>query len=87
MLAERVVDNTNPLNLSTNKCETLPDEAAATKLAYNYGFLAGYKGPISVTRVYVAVEGVMLRHGASAAGGRAGLGTSTGRNQLDEEWT
>ena len=86
VLYEKVVDNTNPRNFSLNQGQTFRDEASATNLAYNYGFLVGYKVPLSVTGVYVALEGEMLRHGGVAVGRLAGLGTSAGRNQLGEVW-
>ena len=86
VLYEKVVDNTNPRNFSPNQGRTFRDEASATNLAYNYGFLVGYKVPLSVTGLYVGLEGEMLRHGGVAAGRLAGLGTSAGRNQLGEVW-
>ena len=86
VLYEKVVDNTDPRNFSLNQGQRFRDEAAATKLAYNYGFLAGYKVPLSVTGLYVALEGEMLRHGGVAVGRLAGAGTSAGRNQLGEIW-
>ena len=86
VLYEKVVDNTNPSNFSLNQGQRLRDEASATKLAYNYGFLAGYKVPLSVTGLYVALEGEMLRHGGVAVGRLTGQGSSSGRNQLGEVW-
>ncbi len=86
VLYEKIVDNTNPQNFSRNQGQTLRDEASATNLAYNYGFLAGYKVPLSVTGVYVALEGEMLRHGGVAVGRLVGQGSSSGRNQLGEVW-
>lgn len=86
VLYEKIVDNSNPQNLSLNKGQQLRDEASAAKLGYNYGFLAGYKLPLSVTGIYLALEGDMLRHGGIAAGRLAGTGTSETRNQLGEVW-
>lgn len=86
VLYEKVVDNTNPQNFSQHQGQRLRDEASATKLAYNYGFLGGYKIPLSVTGVYVALEGEVLRHGGVAAGRLVGQGSSSGRNQLGEVW-
>ena len=86
VLYEKIVDNTNPRNFSPHQGQRLRDEATATKLAYNYGFLAGYKVPLSVTGIYVALEGEMLRHGGVAVGRLTGQGTSSGRNQLGEVW-
>ena len=80
------MDNTNPQNFSRNQGKTLQDEASATKLAYSYGFLAGYKVPLSVTGVYVALEGDTMRHGGVATGRLTGSGTSQGANQLGEVW-
>jgi len=86
VLYEKIVDNSNPQNFSLNKGQQLRDEASAAKLAYSYGFLAGYKLPLSVTGVYLALEGDMMRHGGIAAGRLAGTGTSADRSQLGEVW-
>ena len=86
VLYEKVVDNSDPQNFSLNKGQRLRDEASANKLAYNYGFLAGYKLPLSITGIYLALEGDMLRHSGTTAGRLAGMGTSAGRNQLGEVW-
>ena len=85
-LYEKVVDNTDPQNFSLNKGQVLRDEASANSLAYSYGFLAGYKLPLSITGIYVALEADMLRHSGTATGRLAGKGTSSGRNQLGEVW-
>lgn len=86
VLYEKVVDNSDPMNFSVNQGQRLRDEASATKLAYNYGFLAGYKLPLGITGIYVALEGDMLRHGGVTVGHLAGTGSSTTRNQLGEVW-
>ncbi len=86
VLYEKVVDNSNPQNASLNQGLMVRDEASAAKLGYSYGFLAGYKAPLSITGIYVALEGEMLRHGGIAAGRLAGTGTSDTRNQLGEVW-
>ena len=86
VLYKKVIDNTNPQNLSANRGQRLEDEASAAKFAYSYGFLAGYKVPLSVTGLYVAMEGDMLRHSGPASGSLRGAGTSAGRNQLGEVW-
>lgn len=86
VLYEKVVDNSNPQNFSLNQGQRLRDEASATKLAYSYGFLAGYKLPLSVTGIYLGLEGDMMRHGGIAAGRLAGTGTSADRDQLGEVW-
>ena len=86
VLYNKVVDNTDSRNFSLNQGQRFQGEASANKLAYTYGFLAGYKVPLSVTGVYVALEGEMLRHGGLAAGRLSGVGTSAGRNQLGEVW-
>lgn len=86
VLYEKIVDNSDPMNFSLNKGQRLQDEASANKLAYSYGFLAGYKLPLSITGIYLALEGDMLRHGGVAGARLAGTGTSTGRNQLGEVW-
>jgi len=86
VLYEKVVDNSNPLNTSLNQGRRLRDEASAAKLGYSYGFLAGYKVPLSISGIYVALEAEMLRHGGIAAGRLAGTGTSETRNQLGEVW-
>ena len=86
VLYEKVVDNTDPQNFSANQGQRLRDQASASEVAYSYGFVAGYKLPLSVTGLYVALEGEMLRHGGVAPGRLAGSGTSAGRNQLGEVW-
>ena len=86
VLYEKIVDNTDPRNFSLNQGQRLRDEASASEVAYSYGFVAGYKQPLSVTGLYVALEGEMLRHGGVAPGRLAGAGTSVGRNQLGEVW-
>ncbi|MDE0260776.1 MAG: hypothetical protein OXJ37_00035 [Bryobacterales bacterium] len=86
VLYEKVVDNSNPQNTSLNQGLRVRDEASAAKLGYSYGFLAGYKAPLSITGIYVALEAEMLRHGGIAAGRLAGTGTSETRNQLGEVW-
>ena len=86
VLYEKIVDNTDPRNFSLNQGQRLRDETSASEVAYSYGFLAGYKLPLSITGLYVALEGEMLRHGGVAPGRLAGLGTSAGRNQLGEVW-
>ena len=86
VLYEKVVDNTDPRNVSPNQGQRLRDEASASEVGYTYGFLAGYKLPLSVTGLYVALEGEMLRHGGVAPGRLTGSGTSVGRNQLGEVW-
>ena len=86
VLYQKVVDNTDSRNFSLNQGQRFRDDASASKLAYNYGFLAGYKVPLSVTGVYVALEGEMLRYGGAATARLEGVGTSAGRNQLGEVW-
>ena len=86
VLYEKVVDNSNPQNASLNQGLRVRDEASAAKLGYSYGFLAGYKAPLSISGIYVALEAEMLRHGGIAAGRLAGTGTSDTRNQLGEVW-
>lgn len=86
VLYEKVVDNSNPQNASLNQGLRVSDEASAAKLGYSYGFLAGYKAPLSISGIYVALEADMLRHGGIAAGRLAGTGTSETRNQLGEVW-
>ena len=86
VLYEKAVDNSDPQNLTLSKGQVIEDLAAANKLAYSYGFLAGYKIPLSITGVYVALEVDTLRHGGIAAGRLLGSGTSPGRNQLGEVW-
>lgn len=86
VLYQKIVDNTDPRNFSLNQGQRLRDEASASEVAYSYGFVAGYKLPLSVTGLYVALEGEMLRHGGVAPGRLAGSGPSAGRNQLGEVW-
>ncbi len=86
VLYEKIVDNTDPRNFSLSQGQQLRAEDSATELTYSYGFLAGYKMPLSVTGLYVALEGDMLRHGGVTLGRLAGSGTSAGRNQLGEVW-
>lgn len=86
VLYEKVVDNTNPQNTSLNQGFVVRDEASTSKLGYSYGFLAGYKAPLSISGIYVALEAEMLRHGGIAAGRLAGTGTADTRNQLGEVW-
>ncbi|MDE0109398.1 MAG: hypothetical protein OXN96_16420 [Bryobacterales bacterium] len=86
VLYEKVVDNSNPQNTSLNQGLRVRDEASAAKLGYSYGFLAGYKVPLSISGIYVALEAEMLRHGGIATGRLAGTGTSETRNQLGEVW-
>ena len=86
VLYEKVVDNSNPQNTSLNQGLRVRDEASAAKLGYSYGFLAGYKVPLSISGIYVAFEAEMLRHGGIATGRLAGTGTSETRNQLGEVW-
>ena len=86
VLYEKIVDNTDPRNFSLNQGQRLRGEASTTDVTYSYGFLAGYKVPLSVTGVYVALEGDVLRHGGVAVGRLLGIGSSEGRNQLGEVW-
>ena len=86
VLYEKVVDNTNPQNASLNQGQRVRDAAEAAKLGYSYGFLAGYKAPLSISGIYVALEADMLRHSGIADGRLAGTGTSETRNQLGEVW-
>ncbi len=86
VLYEKVVDNTNPQNASLNQGQRVRDQASAAKLGYSYGFLAGYKAPLSISGIYVALEADMLRHGGIATGRLAGTGTADRRNQLGEVW-
>lgn len=83
---QKVVDNTNPQNSSLNQGQIFRDAASGAGFGQSYGFLGGYRLPLSVTGIYVALEGEMLRHGGAASGRLAGVGTSTGRNQLGEAW-
>ena len=83
---QKIVDNTNPQNFSLNQGQTFRDAASGAGFGHSYGFLGGYRMPLSVTGIYVAVEGEMLRHGGAASGRLAGVGTSDGRNQLGEVW-
>jgi opacity protein-like surface antigen len=86
VLYEKIVDNTDPQNFSLSQGQQLRDEASAAKFTYSYGFLAGYKLPLSVTGVYLALEGDMMRHGGIAVGRLAGTGTAAERNQLGQVW-
>ncbi len=86
VLYKKVVDSTDPRNFSLNQGEIFRTDDSATELAYRVGLLAGYKVPLSLTGVYVALEGDMSRHGGVTAGRLAGAGTSAGRNQLGEVW-
>lgn len=86
VLYEKVVDNSNPQNVSLNQGLRVRDDASAAKLGYSYGFLAGYKVPLSISGIYVALEADMLRHSGIAVGRLAGTGTTETRNQLGEVW-
>ncbi len=82
---EKIVDNTNPANVSVNQGRTVSEQTSAAKLGSSYGFLAGYKLPLSVSGVFLAVEGDVLRHGGLTAGQLLGTGQAD-RRQLGEVW-
>ncbi len=86
VLYDKTVDNTSPSNLSLNPGEVFRADDSATKAAYGYGFLAGYRVPFGLTGVFVAAEGDLAYHRGAVIGRLPGLGTSEGRNQLGEVW-
>ena len=86
VLYEKVIDNSSPENATASRGQRLADESSAEKLTYSYGFLAGYKLPLSMTGVYLSLEADMLRHSGVAAARLAGTGASTDNNQLGEVW-
>lgn len=86
ILYKKAVDSTNPRNITSNRGQTHRSEAEASGFAYNYGFLGGYKEPLSISGIYVAVEGELLRYGGTTQGSLAGSGNSVGNNQAGEVW-
>ena len=86
VLYDKTVDNTSPSNVSLNQGKVFQADDSAVKVGYGYGFLAGYRMPISLTGVFVAAEGDLAYHRGVVIGSLPGLGTSEGRNQLGEVW-
>ena len=86
VLYDKTVDNTAPNNISLNPGEVFRADDSATKAAFGYGFLAGYRVPLGLTGIFVAGEGDMAYHRGAVIGRLPGLGTSEGRNQLGEVW-
>ena len=86
VLYDKTVDNTSPNNISLNPGEVFRADDSATKLAYGYGFLAGYRATLGLTGIFVAGEGDLSYHRGVVIGRLPGLGTSEGRNQLGEVW-
>lgn len=86
ILYKKAVDSTNSRNITANRGQIHRSEAEASGFAYNYGFLGGYKEPLSLSGIYLAVEGELLRYGGATQGSLTGSGTSVGRNQAGEAW-
>ncbi len=86
VLYDKTVDNTGPGNMSLNQGQVFRADDSSTKVGYGYGFLAGYRVPLSLTGIFVAAEGDLGYHRGVVLGRLPGLGTSKGRNQLGEVW-
>ena len=91
VLYDKAVANANLATTAPGTAELLQSDASATKFSYTYGFLAGYKFPLSVSGVYLALEGDMARHGGAAAGRIVAEGAQAADSELgellSEEWT
>ncbi len=91
VLYKKAVAGANLVAAPLGTAELLRTDGSATQLSYSYGFLAGYKLPLSVTGVYVAIEGDMARHGGAPAGRLVAAAAQAGGNELgellSEDWT
>ncbi len=86
VLYEKIVDNTDSRNISSNQGKIYRADDSAAKAAYGFGVLAGYHLPLGPSGVYLSSEIDMDYDGSVVRGHLRGAGTSEGRNQLGENW-
>lgn len=79
---DKIVENRPP---SPQGTAVFQEEDSADKTGYGFGFLAGYRMPLT-ERFYVGGEVDLTLHDGTARGQLDGVGTSPGRNQPGESW-
>ena len=85
---DKTVDNTdeNTLVPESRKGMVFRDEDSANTSAYGIGLLAGYRASLAESSFYLSGEVDIALHGGEVEGQLAGIGESSGRNQLGESW-
>ena len=85
---DKTVDNTaeNTLVPEPRKGMVFQDEDSANTSAYGIGLLAGYRTSLAESSFYLSGEVDIALHGGEVEGQLAGIGESSGRNQLGESW-
>lgn len=85
---DKTVDNTaeNTLVPEPRKGMVFQDEDSANTSAYGIGLLAGYRASLAESSFYLSGEIDIALHGGAVEGQLAGVGESSGRNQLGESW-
>ena len=86
VLYEKTVDNTDPLNISSNQGRGYQADDSDTRAVLGVGLLAGYRWFFSPIGTYLSSEINVDAPGGAVRGHLQGVGTSPGRNQLGELW-
>ena len=84
---KKTVDNTSPLNMTSQSGKVHRDRDSADATGYGFGLLAGYRWPLlDQGRLFLDSEFDIAFHGESTRGRLKGIGESEGRNQMGESW-
>ena len=83
----KTVDNTSPLNMTSQSGKVNRERDSADATGYGFGLLAGYRWPLlDQGRLFLDSEFDIAFHGESTRGRLKGIGESEGRNQMGESW-
>ena len=84
---KKTVDNTSPLNMTSQSGKVNRDRGSAAGTGYGFGLLGGYRWPLlDRGRLFLDSEFDIAFHGGSVRGRLKGVGESEGRNQMGESW-
>lgn len=80
----KTVDNTNPLNSTTQKGKVNAAESNASDSPFGFGYFVGYRLPLG--DFYLSGEIDQIYYGGMVIGNIKEVGNAAGVNQLGESW-